>query len=121
MFGNLAIVTKVLRHPVAKFILMKVVKEIFAAEFLFGGKTSEADTETGKKKLELASTNVRAAFINKRITVEPKEIVKLVQEVVDLLNALGVFDDDPGLNFSDLGKLFEEGKDVFEAIMDLID
>ncbi len=59
--------------------------------------------------------------LSRDFDIEPGEIVRLVNAVVALLNVIGLFDNKPGLDFSDIGGIFVAAKEVVEAIADLID
>lgn len=103
--------------PVAKFVLRTVIGEVLSAEKLFGaGK--------GPEKLEEATGNIKellsAKFSLENVLGAIDEVVELVESVVDLGNALGLLDDEPGLDV-DYTALVAAFKRTFLAVSALAD
>ena len=104
-----------------KFLLRNIVGEVFKAESLGPG--------TGKEKNVLAVSNVTAAlaqnatFLDKLPYLIP--LVKpAVDAVVDLLNSIGLLDDEPGLDvdvthlIASSGALLSIMKEIADVLSD---
>lgn len=87
-------------------LLGSVIKRVLKAEGTGSGEAKRA---------------VVVEAVGREFGIEPGEIVRLVNAVVALLNVIGLFDDKPGLDFSDIGGIFVAAKEVVEAVADLID
>jgi hypothetical protein len=101
--------------PIAKVALRAVLGEVLDAEKLFGaGK--------GEEKKDAAVNGVSVALEGKfdfdKVVGAFDEIVALVNAVVEVLNALGLLDDEPGLDV-DYNRLIPAVKAVFSAIAEL--
>jgi hypothetical protein len=98
--------------PVGIIVLKTVVREVFSAEDMYGDKS-------GKNKLGyvldavdtvLSDSDEYGGEYSKNITVD---LVEFINAVVEILNQLGLLDDEPGADIADINELI---KSVFKAI-----
>ena len=108
-----AILSK-LAQPAIRFAVGLVFKEVFKAEKLFG-------SGRGAEKLQTVVEAILKSFDADGVEVEPDEIIKVVNAVVQLLNTIGMFDDEPGLKFDSITAIIDEVIAIVEAIADLLD
>ena len=103
--------------PVAKFVLRAVVGEVLGAEKLFGaGKGDEKLDAVAKSVSEL----IDSRFDLDKVGDIAEDIVTLVNAVVETLNALGLLDDEPGLDV-DYAVLVPAVRNIFVSIATLAD
>lgn len=103
--------------PIGKVVLRAVLGEVFDAEKIFGaGK--------GEEKLDAATKGVSELLSGKfdldKVAGAVDDVVALVKAVVEALNALGLLDDEPGLDV-DYNRLIPAIKAVFSSIAKLAD
>jgi hypothetical protein len=102
---------------IAKVILRAVVGEVFGAEKALGAGS-------GNEKLDIAVSGVSELLGGKfgleKVANAIDEIVDLVNAVVEAFNALGMLDDEPGLDV-DYNRLIPAVKSVFSALAALAD
>jgi hypothetical protein len=103
--------------PIAKIALRAILGEVLNSEKIFGAGR-------GDEKLEAASDGVGAELANafglEKVANALDEIRALIVAVVDVLNALGMLDEEPGLDV-DYGKLIPALKVAFSAVADLVE
>jgi len=100
--------------PLGTYLITAVLKQVFKSEFKWGsGK--------GAEKLDEVVGAVSSAIDYEGFDVEPEELKRLTNAVVDVLNVVGMFDDEPGLDFSDFAGIFVAVKELAEAVADLVD
>jgi hypothetical protein len=102
--------------PIAKIALRAVVGEVLSVEKIFGaGKGAEKKDEAVKG---VSDTLESQGF--SKIADALDEVAALIEAVVEVLNALGMLDDEPGLDV-DYNRLIPAAKSVFSAVADLAD
>jgi hypothetical protein len=103
--------------PIAKVALRAVLGEVLGAEKLFGAGKG---VEKNEKAVKGVSDVLSGKFDLDKVAGAIDEVVALVNAVVEALNALGLLDDEPGLDV-DYNRLIPAVKAVFSAIADLAD
>lgn len=111
MFGFLSVL-----KPAGKIVLKVVLREIFNAEHLWG-------SGEGKNKLGYVLDRVDEALSKtdgKQIKDITVDVVEFVNAVVEVLNQLGLFNDDPGVEIEDPKALVKAVLKAIEEAVELL-
>ena len=103
--------------PIAKVALRAVLGGVLNAESLFGAGKGDEKKESA---VEAASALLSGNFDLEQVAGAVDEVVALVRSVVEVLNALGLLDDKPGLDV-DYNRLIPALQEVFTDVADLAD